>query len=162
MLSDFWPHGQVAQRYGVLREEGDAERAIFIIDRQGVIRYIDIHDIDEQPDNEVLFAELAKLDPGIATKIRTQPVSEEEEELPQGGVVLYCTRWCPSCVKARKWFDERGIDYIEVNVATNLKAAEQVKEWAGGNRVTPTLNIHGTVVVGWDEQVVSSLLLGEA
>jgi len=95
-LSDFWPHGKVAECYGVLRDVGDAERAIFIIDRQGVIRYIDIHDIDKQPDNEVLFAELAKLDAGISAKLREIKAQAAEEELPQGGVVLYCTCWCPS------------------------------------------------------------------
>jgi len=161
LLSDFWPHGEVAQRYGVLRDVGDAERAIFIIDRQRIIRYIDIHDIDEQPDNEVLFAELAKLDVGISAKLRTQQAAAEEDELPQGGVVLYCTRWCPSCVKARKWFEQHGIEFVEVNVASNLKAAEQVKQWAGGNRVTPTLDIHGTIVVGWDEIQVAGLLLAD-
>jgi glutaredoxin len=146
----------------VLRAEGDAERAIFIIDRQMTIRYIDIHDIDEQPDNEVLFAELGKIDPGISARLAARREKEEEEVLPQDGVVLYCTRWCPSCVKARKWFDQHGIEYTEVNVATNMKAAEQVKQWASGNRVTPTLDIHGTVVVGWDEEQVAKLLLEES
>ena len=62
MLSDFWPHGQVAQSYGVLREQGFTERAIFVVDREGVIRYIHIHDMDEQPDNEVLLNVLRGLD----------------------------------------------------------------------------------------------------
>ena len=62
LLSDFWPHGQVAQKYGVLRSEGYSERAIFIVDRTGIIRYVDVHDIDEQPDNEVLFRELAEIE----------------------------------------------------------------------------------------------------
>src|SRR5512145_3367604 len=31
VLSDFWPHGAVAARYGILRTDGTAERAIFII-----------------------------------------------------------------------------------------------------------------------------------
>ncbi len=161
MLSDFWPHGEIAQRYGVLRDVGDSERAIFIVDQRGIIRYIDIHDIDEQPDNEVLFAELAKLDPVISAKLRTLQEEAEEEELPQGGVVLYCTRWCPSCVKARKWFDQHGIEYVEVNVISNSKAAEQVKQWAGGDRITPTVDVHGTIIIGWDEQQVASLLLGD-
>lgn len=144
----------------MLRAEGDAERAIFIIDRYQRIRYIDIHDIDEQPDNEVLFEELGKINPHISANLAAQRAVAQEEELPQGGVVLYCTRWCPSCVKARKWFDEHGIEYIEVNVATNMKAAEQVKEWAGGNRVTPTVDIHGTIMIGWDEAQAGELLLG--
>lgn len=61
LLSDFWPHGGVATRYGVLRAEGMTERAIFIIDKQGIIRYIDVHDIAEQPDEEQIFDELRKL-----------------------------------------------------------------------------------------------------
>jgi alkyl hydroperoxide reductase subunit AhpC len=61
LLSDFYPHGAVAERYGVLRKEGMAERAIFIIDKQGKIRYIDVHDIGEQPDEEQIFDELRKL-----------------------------------------------------------------------------------------------------
>ncbi len=62
LLSDFWPHGGVAQKYGVFREEnGMSERAVFIIDGHGVIRYIDVHDIAEQPDVEQCFEELAKL-----------------------------------------------------------------------------------------------------
>jgi alkyl hydroperoxide reductase subunit AhpC len=62
LLSDFWPHGGVAQTYNVLREEGITERAIFVIDKQGIIRYVDIHDIGDQPKNSVLFEELKKLD----------------------------------------------------------------------------------------------------
>ena len=61
LLSDFFPHGGVAQSYGVLRDDGYAERVIFIIDRESVIRYIDVNEIDELPDNEVIFTELAKL-----------------------------------------------------------------------------------------------------
>lgn len=49
------------RKYGVYRPEGYAERALFVIDKQGVIRYIDVHDIDEQPDEEVLFDILRKL-----------------------------------------------------------------------------------------------------
>ena len=40
LLSDFWPHGEVAQRYGVLNaDRGCAERATFIVDRDGVLRW---------------------------------------------------------------------------------------------------------------------------
>jgi peroxiredoxin (alkyl hydroperoxide reductase subunit C) len=61
VLSDFWPHGEVASRYGVLRSTGVTERALFVIDRKGIIRYIDVHDINERPKMETLMAELDKL-----------------------------------------------------------------------------------------------------
>jgi peroxiredoxin len=61
VLSDFWPHGRVAKRYGVLRSNGVSERALFIIDKRGIIRYIDVHDINQRPHLEDLVSELEKL-----------------------------------------------------------------------------------------------------
>ncbi len=41
MCSDFWPHGEVCDRYGVLRKSGEgtgaSERAVFVVDRGGSI-----------------------------------------------------------------------------------------------------------------------------
>lgn len=61
LLSDFWPHGDVAQAYGVLREQGFTERATFIVDKEGIIRFIHIYDINELPDNEELFEALREI-----------------------------------------------------------------------------------------------------
>ncbi len=61
VLSDFWPHGKTASKYGILRSEGTAERAIFIIDKKGIIRYIDVHDINKRPDLEDIIKALTKL-----------------------------------------------------------------------------------------------------
>ena len=61
LLSDFWPHGAVAKAYGVLRDGGFSERSVFIIDKQGVVRYIDVHDIGEEPDIDQIFEVLGKL-----------------------------------------------------------------------------------------------------
>ena len=62
LLSDFWPHGEVAKKYGVLRSSGETERAIFLIDKKGIIRYIDIHDINTRPKLEVLIKEIERLE----------------------------------------------------------------------------------------------------
>jgi peroxiredoxin (alkyl hydroperoxide reductase subunit C) len=61
VLSDFWPHGQTTEKYGILRTDGTSERALFVIDKKGVIRYIDVHDINERPSLESLVRELEKL-----------------------------------------------------------------------------------------------------
>ncbi len=61
VLSDFWPHGAVAATYGVLRSDGVSERAIFVIDKKGIIRYIDVHDINERPRLEDIMGALEKL-----------------------------------------------------------------------------------------------------
>jgi peroxiredoxin len=61
VLSDFYPHGKVAETYGVLRSDGTSERALFVIDKKGIIRYIDVHDINKRPPLESLIRELEKL-----------------------------------------------------------------------------------------------------
>ena len=67
LVSDFYPHGAIAEKFGVLRKEagapayGATERALFIIDKEGVVRFIDVHPLGEQPDNEELFEVLRKL-----------------------------------------------------------------------------------------------------
>ncbi len=63
LLADFHPKGEVSKKYGVWKEDkGICERAIFIVDKQGKIRYIDVHDISEQPDNTQLLDVLRELD----------------------------------------------------------------------------------------------------
>jgi peroxiredoxin (alkyl hydroperoxide reductase subunit C) len=61
VLSDFWPHGTVAEKYGVLRSDGVSERALFVIDKKGVIRAIKVSDINVRPDLEYCAIELEKL-----------------------------------------------------------------------------------------------------
>jgi len=62
LLSDFHPKGAVAKAYGAYREaDGISERALFIVDKEGKLAYVDIHDIADQPDNEELFEVLRKL-----------------------------------------------------------------------------------------------------
>lgn len=61
VLSDFWPHGAVADKYGVLRSDGLAERALFFVDRQGVIRSILVMDINRQPDLTACETQLKQL-----------------------------------------------------------------------------------------------------
>ena len=63
VLSDFFPHGQVAAKYGILRSDGVSERAVFVVDKKGIIRYIDIHDINERPPLMELAKALKELNP---------------------------------------------------------------------------------------------------
>lgn len=59
LLSDFHPHGEVAQKYGVFRhKEGFSERAVFLVDKQGKIVWARVYEIPEQPDNGELFKAL--------------------------------------------------------------------------------------------------------
>jgi len=153
LLSDFWPHGAIAEKYGVFRyQDGYSERAIFVIDKQGIIRYIDIHDIDKQPDNEVVRDVLRKIDPQAAARQPAPPPPPSQVELPHGGIVMYCTSWCPACRRARAWFNARNLKFIEVDIDDNPAAAAQVKKWNNGSRSTPTFDIDGVVFNDFDER----------
>lgn len=159
LLSDFWPHGAVAQQYGVLRSEGHSERALFVIDKFGVICYIDIHDIDHQPENEVLLEVLRRIDPEAAAR-EPKPVRAAPSSilLPHGGVVMYCTSWCPGCKRARLWFKERNIPFVEVDINATPGAPEQLERWTGGNRSTPAFDIEGDIIINFDESKVITAL----
>jgi glutaredoxin len=157
LLSDFWPHGAVTQKYGVLRSEGYSERTIFIIDKQGIIRYIDIHDFDEQPDNEELIRVIRQIDP-VVTDRQVKAAPPEKLELPHGGIIMYCTSWCSDCKKARLWLEKNHLEYSEVDVNGTPGAAAQVRKWANGNLVTPVFDIDGKIVVDFDEQKLRETL----
>jgi peroxiredoxin len=59
LVSDF--NKEITQAYGVLREGGFAERALFVIDKTGKIAYAHVNAIAEVPDNEPVFEVLRQL-----------------------------------------------------------------------------------------------------
>jgi len=62
ICSDFWPHGKVAQAYGVFNAEiGRPERAIVVVDGEGLVQYIDVHQLREVPDEDEIAEALEKL-----------------------------------------------------------------------------------------------------
>ncbi len=62
LLSDFYPQGQVVDLYGLRHQRGMSNRAVIVIDMEGVIRSIEVMDSPgDMPDNENLFEVLRKL-----------------------------------------------------------------------------------------------------
>jgi len=56
LLSDFWPHGKVAQDYGLfLEDKGFSERANVLIDEAGKVIWVKTYDIPELPDIEEIL-----------------------------------------------------------------------------------------------------------
>jgi len=61
LLADFWPHGAVAQSFGVFREkDGFAERANFIVDENQNVTFAKIYPTSQLPDIEEIIAFLQK------------------------------------------------------------------------------------------------------
>lgn len=62
LLSDFHPHGEVAQKYGVYRaKDGISERAVFVVDRNGRIAWAKVYPIPELPNNQEVLEALQGL-----------------------------------------------------------------------------------------------------
>jgi peroxiredoxin len=62
LLSDFWPHGQVAQEYGIFDDDrGVATRGTFIIDAEGVVRWKVVNAIPDARDLNEYRKVLAEL-----------------------------------------------------------------------------------------------------
>ncbi len=55
LLADF-PGGEVARQYGILRPQGTSERAVFVIDKQGIVRFVRVYPIKELPRPEEALA----------------------------------------------------------------------------------------------------------
>jgi glutaredoxin len=152
LLSDFWPHGAVAQVYGVLREEGYTERALFVVDKKGIVRYIDIHDKDDQPDNEDIFQVLRLLEPdAIVPEEGEEPEPVPAPVAPTVGkpksVILYCRPGCIDCRLARRFLEREGVPYSEVNVRATPGAEARVRQWTGGPLISPVFDIDGTIII---------------
>jgi peroxiredoxin (alkyl hydroperoxide reductase subunit C) len=65
VLSDFWPHGAVAQAYGVFNDgAGIANRGTFVVDRCGVIRFAEMKQPGEAREQAVWTDALAALENG--------------------------------------------------------------------------------------------------
>jgi glutaredoxin len=159
LLSDFFPHGQTAQTYGVLRPEGYSERALFVIDRAGIIRYIDIHEITDQPDNEVLFGVLENLEPEAAARYHALRRAAQTPSVPEGDVVIFCTPWCPDCHMLRNYLKDSQVEFVEVDISRNAEAARRVREWCGGKEITPVIKIKGSeIIVDYDRQRLETAL----
>ena len=63
LLADFHPKGDVSRKYGVyIDEKGHCERAIVVVDKEGIVRYIDVHNIGEAPENAQVLEVLRELD----------------------------------------------------------------------------------------------------
>lgn len=65
LASDYWPHGAVAQKFGIQRLgeplPGINDRSVFIVNKAGKISFARVYELGQEPDYEELISELKKL-----------------------------------------------------------------------------------------------------
>jgi len=90
LLSDFEPKGQVSRQYGAYDEKGGvSQRALFVIDGNGVIRWSYLSPMDVNPGADGIFAALDALGvhkPTAESSASTRPRSEERDQWNGGDV----------------------------------------------------------------------------
>lgn len=84
-------------------------------------------------------------------------VTGSNNEKPRKNVVVYTTPTCSWCTTIKRHLQENGIQYREVNVAADQKAAEEMVRKSGQQGV-PQTEINGQIIVGFDKTRINSLL----
>lgn len=63
------------------------------------------------------------------------------ETYPQ--ITVYVRPWCGSVMRVKRWLDQRGIPYTEIDITKDEQAARTVEELNGGYRSVPTILFDG-------------------
>jgi mycoredoxin len=63
-------------------------------------------------------------------------------------IVIYTTPWCGDCKDAKRFLEERGIAYEEIDIELHPEAAGIVMQLNDGMRKVPTLDVEGIIVSG--------------
>lgn len=69
-------------------------------------------------------------------------------------IVMYATKYCPDCLRAKRFFKANNIPYLQIDPEDNPQATEFVMKVNNGNRSVPTIIFpDGSVLVepSWEE-----------
>jgi glutaredoxin-like YruB-family protein len=72
-------------------------------------------------------------------------------------VTLYCAPWCEYCSKAKLLLRKLKVDFRERNIEEDKRAAEEMVRRSGQSGV-PVLDVHGTIVIGYDQKAIERAL----
>ena len=72
-------------------------------------------------------------------------------------VIVYSTKTCPWCVKAKDFLKENNIEFENKDVAEDEAAKNELMEKSGQMGV-PVLDIDGTIIVGFDQEAIKKAL----
>jgi glutaredoxin len=97
-------------------------------------------------EGEPLWTKSTPQTPAIRTREETRPL-ERRVYGRSVDVVLYYADWCGYCTKARRWLDERGVDY-ELRDIDEPRYGDELTEVSGGKSI-PVLSVGGEIVRGF-------------
>lgn len=72
-------------------------------------------------------------------------------------IKVYSTPTCPHCVMLKDWLKEKGIEFEDIDVASNQEAAQEMISKSGQMGV-PQIEINGKLIVGFDREAIEKEL----
>jgi glutaredoxin len=97
----------------------------------------------------------------------TPALSATPPPMPDGkapGLIMYATKHCPVCIKARRWLLEKKIPYVELDIEKDQAAAEALRQKGAQQGVptsgVPIFEIYGRLVPGFDPGIIIKMLTG--
>ena len=72
-------------------------------------------------------------------------------------ITVYTTPICHWCVTAKRYLDARGLPYVEIDIASDRKAHQQMVRMTGQNGV-PVIRVGDYAMTGWDKAEFERLL----
>ncbi|MCI0429853.1 MAG: glutaredoxin 3 [Rhodospirillales bacterium] len=66
-------------------------------------------------------------------------------------VEIYSSLFCPYCTRAKRLLDQKGVDYIDVDVVADTTKRSEMMRRAGGRTSVPQIFIDGAHIGGSDE-----------
>lgn len=72
-------------------------------------------------------------------------------------VVLYSTKACPWCVKAKKYLEANNVDFQEHDVASDRQQLQEMIN-ASGQTGVPVITVDDEVIIGFNQPVLEELL----
>lgn len=124
-------------------------------------RVLTFANLDEKrPDGSYAVVPVSRYDASRGQSFEeTLPVSSSHE------VLVYSAEWCGFCKKAKAWLQREGVPFVERDVERQPGASRELEQklkraqLRGGG--VPVIDWRGTVVVGFDQKRLSSLLAAE-
>jgi glutaredoxin 3 len=72
-------------------------------------------------------------------------------------VKVYSTPTCPYCAMTKDFLNKHGVDFEDIDVASDQKAATYIIE-KSGQMAVPIIEIDGEIIVGFDKEAISKAL----
>jgi glutaredoxin-like YruB-family protein len=75
----------------------------------------------------------------------------------QQNIIIYSTPTCPYCYQAKRYLSDKGIVFVEKDVAADLQAREEMVRKSGQLGV-PVIDVNGNIIVGFNRPKLDELL----